>query len=151
MYNKAFLLGYLGKDPEIRKTAGGTTIANISVATSNKFKKNDEWVEKTEWHKIVAFGRQAEVMEEYLTKGSKIFVEGRIETRSWDDEKSGEKKYRTEIVCERFQMLGSPGGEGSSGGGKKSYRKKKEQEEEEYEFADEKGDSEEEEEDDIPF
>src|SRR6185295_9506761 len=79
--------------------------------------KNGQKQEQTEWHQIVIFGKQAEIAGQYLTKGKQIFVEGRIQTRSWDDKTTGEKKYRTEIICDNFQMLGSAGGGGRGGGG----------------------------------
>ncbi len=110
--NKVILLGNLGQDPEVRYTAGGVPIANISIATSNswKDKNSGEMVEQTEWHKIVFFNRLAEIVEQYLKKGSKIYVEGQLRTSSWEDKNTGEKKYRTEIVAREMQML-TPKGE----------------------------------------
>lgn len=104
--NKAFILGYLGKDP-VAKPLGNGIVCNFDVATSERFKGRDgEQQEKTEWHRIVTFGKIAENCEKYLGKGSQVFVEGRLQTRSWDDEKSGTKKYVTEIVASVVQFLG---------------------------------------------
>lgn len=118
MYNKAFLIGNLGRDPEIRSTQSGQPVANFSIATNRRWTdRNGQRQEQTEWHNIVCFGRQAEIAGQYLQKGRQIFVEGRIQTRSWDDRQSGEKRYRTEIVCDNFQMLGQRGDYEGGGGG----------------------------------
>ena len=118
MVNKVILVGNLGRDPEIRSLPSGQAVASFSVATSRRFKDRDgQRQEQTEWHNVVCFGRQAEIAGQYLTKGKQIFVEGRIQTRSWDDKNTGEKKYRTEIICENFQMLGGRGGDGGGGRG----------------------------------
>lgn len=110
MVNKVILVGNLGRDPELRSTPSGQQVASFSLATSRKWKDRDgNRQEQTEWHNIVCWGRQAEIAGQYLTKGRQIFVEGRIQTQSWEDRQSGEKKYRTEIVCENFQMLGQRG------------------------------------------
>lgn len=101
--NKVILIGRLGKDPEIRYTPSGTAVANLSLATSFKPKDGEE---KTEWHRCVAFGRTAEVCGEYLHKGSQVYIEGRLQTRDWED-KEGNKRYTTEVLVERMQMLGS--------------------------------------------
>lgn len=96
--NKVMLIGNLGSDPEIKYAASGTAIANFRLATSeNRKNREGEWEEETEWHRIVIFGKQAEFCKDYLRKGSKVFIEGRIQTRSWDDQ-SGQKKYSTEII-----------------------------------------------------
>jgi len=111
--NKAILIGNLGKDPEVRYMPSGEAIANITLATTDTWKdKSGEKQEKTEWHRVSFFGRQAEVVGEYLKKGSQIYVEGRIQTRKWQD-KEGQDRYTTEIVADRMQMLGGK----SSGGG----------------------------------
>jgi single-strand DNA-binding protein len=111
MLNKVMLIGNLGRDPEVRSTASGQPVANFTLATSRRWKdKNGQRQEQTEWHTIVCWGKQAEIAGQYLTKGKQIFVEGRLQTRSWDDRQSGEKKYRTEVICENFQMLGQRGG-----------------------------------------
>jgi single-strand DNA-binding protein len=115
MVNKVILLGNLGRDPEMRSLPSGQPVASFSVATSRKWRdKEGNRQEETEWHNIVCFGRQAEIAGQYLTKGKQVFIEGRIRTSSWEDRQSGEKKYKTEIICENFQMLGS---RGDSGGG----------------------------------
>jgi len=117
MVNKVILVGNLGRDPELRSTPSGQQVASFSLATNRKWKDRDgNRQEQTEWHNIVCWGRQAEIAGQYLTKGRQIFVEGRIQTQSWEDRQSGEKKYRTEIVCENFQMLGQRGDQPESGG-----------------------------------
>ncbi len=111
MINKVILVGNLGRDPEVRSTPSGQPVASFTLATSRKWKdKGGQRQEQTEWHNIVCWGRQAEVAGQYLTKGKQIYVEGRLQTRSWDDRNTGEKKYRTEVICENFQMLGARGG-----------------------------------------
>ncbi len=115
MINKVILVGNLGRDPEIRSTASGTPVANLSLATNRKWKDRDgNLQERTEWHRIVVFGRQAEVAGQYLARGRQIYVEGRIQTRSWEDPDTGETRYSTEVVCERFQMLGRNDGNGDA-------------------------------------
>jgi len=109
MVNKVILMGRLGKDPDSRASNGGTAIANFNMATNRNYKTKDgEKKEETEWHRIVCFGKQAEIASAYLHKGSQVYVEGRIQTREWED-KEGNKRWTTEVVCERFQMLGSKG------------------------------------------
>jgi single-strand DNA-binding protein len=117
--NKVFLLGRLGKDPEMRATQGGMTIASFTLATSDRAKDaQGNWQDKTEWHNLVAFQRTAEIVRDYCKKGSQIFVEGKIQTRSWDDKESGQKKYRTEILVNELSLLDTKGsGEGGGGGG----------------------------------
>ena len=112
--NKAILIGNLGNDPDIRYTASGTAIANISLATAESWrdKNSGEQQERTEWHRIVFFGRLAEIVGEYLRKGSQIYVEGRIQTRKWQD-KEGNDRYSTEVVASEMQMLGGRGGAGA--------------------------------------
>jgi single-strand DNA-binding protein len=117
MVNKVILIGNLGRDPEVRSTPSGQPVASFTLATSRRWKdKNGQRQEQTEWHQIVVWGKQAEIAGQYLTKGKQIFLEGRLQTRSWDDRQTGEKRYRTEVVCENFQMLGSRGGGGGGGG-----------------------------------
>lgn len=107
MVNKVILVGNLGRDPEVRSTPSGQKVANFTLATNRKWNDRDgNRQEQTEWHRIVCWGRQAEIAGQYLTKGKQIYVEGRLQTRSWDDQQSGEKRYMTEIICENFQMLG---------------------------------------------
>ncbi len=116
--NKVILVGNLGRDPEMRSTTSGMPVANFSIATNRRWKdKEGNRQEQTEWHNIVCFGRQAEIAGQYLTRGRQIYVEGRLQTRSWEDKQSGETKYRTEIVCDNFQMLGQRGDGGGGGGG----------------------------------
>src|SRR3954453_5797287 len=116
--NKALLLGHVGKDPEIRSTAGGTIVASFSLATSDRQKDaQGNWADKTEWHNLVAFQRTAEIVRDYVKKGTQVFVEGKIQTRSWDDKESGAKRYKTEILVNELSLLGKPGGGGESGGG----------------------------------
>lgn len=104
--NKVILLGNVGKDPEIRATGGGTLVASFTVATSDRAKNpSGEWTDRTEWHNLVAYGRTAEIIRDYVRKGSKLYVEGKIQTRSWDDKNSGEKKYRTEIIVNELSLL----------------------------------------------
>lgn len=108
--NKVILVGNLGRDPEVRYMPSGDAIANISVATTDNWKdKNGEKQERTEWHRVAFFGKLAEIVGEYLKKGSQVYVEGRLQTRKWTD-KEGHDKYTTEIVADRMQMLGSRGG-----------------------------------------
>ncbi len=109
MVNKAILIGRLGKDPEVRYTPDGTMVTNFNLATDEQWKdKNGEKVQKTEWHRIVTFGKLAEICGNYLVKGKLIFVEGRIQTRSWED-KDGVKRFTTEIIANNMQMLDSKG------------------------------------------
>lgn len=113
--NKAILVGRLGKDPEIKYTPSGTAVTNFTIATSENFKDKDgQKQERTEWHRIVAFGKLAEICGEYLVKGRQVYIEGRIQTRSWDD-KNGTKRYTTEIVANTVQFLGKTD-EGTKGG-----------------------------------
>jgi single-strand DNA-binding protein len=115
--NKVMLIGNLGKDPEVRAIPSGVKVANFSIATSESYTdKNGQKVEKTEWHNIVMWRGLAEVAEKYLKKGSQIFVEGRLQTRSWDDQ-AGQKKYMTEVVADNMVMLGRPRGEGGDAAG----------------------------------
>src|SRR3990170_4404867 len=116
--NKVILIGNLGNDPDVRYTASGAAVANISLATAEswKDKESGEQQERTEWHRIVFFGRLAEIVGEYLHKGSQIYVEGRLQTRKWQD-KEGHDRYTTEIVAGEMQMLGGRGGSGGGGGG----------------------------------
>ena len=114
--NKVILLGNVGKDPEIRSTAGGTMVANLTLATSDRQKDaQGNWQDRTEWHNLVAFTRTAEIIRDYVKKGTKLYIEGKIQTRSWDDKESGQKRYRTEIIVNDLSLL-SGRDEGSSGG-----------------------------------
>ena len=114
--NKIILLGNVGKDPEFRATPGGMTVANFSLATTDRAKdQSGNWTDRTEWHNLVAFQRTAEIVRDYVKKGSKLYVEGKIQTRSWEDKTSGEKKYRTEVLVNELVLL-SGRGEGGDGG-----------------------------------
>ena len=114
--NKVILLGNVGKDPEIRSTGGGTMVANFTLATSDRQKDaQGNWQDRTEWHNLVAFQRTAEIVRDYVKKGSKLYIEGKIQTRSWDDKESGQKRYRTEIIVNDMSLL-SGRDEGASGG-----------------------------------
>jgi single-strand DNA-binding protein len=113
--NKVILVGRLGRDPETRYTGGGQAVANFSVATDETYRdKNGERQKRTEWHKIVVWGKQAEIAQQYLKKGSLIFIEGRIQSREWQD-KEGQKRTSFEIVASSFRMLGGRG-DGATGG-----------------------------------
>lgn len=104
--NKVFLLGNVGKDPEIRSTANGMTIASFTLATADRQKdQTGNWTDKTEWHNLVAFSRTAEIVRDYVKKGDRLYIEGKIQTRSWDDKDSGQKKYRTEIFVFDITLL----------------------------------------------
>jgi single-strand DNA-binding protein len=119
--NKVILIGNLGKDPEVKFTPSGVPVAKFSLATNERYKdKSGEWQDRTEWHNIVAWQRLAEIVGEYVKKGSKIYIEGRLQTSSWEDKQSGEKKYRTEIVAQDVVLLSGRGetdGEGRSSRG----------------------------------
>jgi len=105
--NKVILVGNVGKDPEVRYSQSGTPVANFSLATNERFKdRGGEWQDRTEWHNIVAWQRLAEIVGEYVAKGSKVYVEGKLQTTSWEDRQSGERKYRTEIVARDLLLLG---------------------------------------------
>ena len=116
--NKVILIGNLGKDPEVKYTPSGTAVANFTLATNERYKDKDgQWQDRTEWHNIVAWQRTAEIVGEYLKKGRSVYVEGRLQTRSWDD-KDGQKHYKTEIVAQDLVLLGGgrEAGEGASSG-----------------------------------
>lgn len=115
--NRVQLLGNLGKSAEIRATGGGTTVATFSLATAEREKHGNEWKDATEWHNVVAFGRLAEIIRDYTSKGSRLLVEGRIKTRSWDDKESGQKRYRTEIIAADVTLLDSRKGGGQADDG----------------------------------
>ena len=111
--NKVMLIGRLGSDPEIRYTQDGTPVANFSLATDSPIKRGDQWETETEWHRIVAWRRLAEICSEYLGKGRLIYVEGRLRTRSWED-RDGNKRWTTEIIARDIQMLESKTSAGES-------------------------------------
>jgi single-strand DNA-binding protein len=107
--NKVILVGNVGQDPEVKYTPSGTPVAKLSLATNERFKdRSDEWQERTEWHSIIAWQRLAEIVGEYVKKGSKLYIEGKLQTSSWEDRQSGSKRYRTEVVARDIVLLGSP-------------------------------------------
>jgi single-strand DNA-binding protein len=115
--NKVILIGNLGKDPEVKFTPQGTPVARVSLATNERYKDKDgQWQDRTEWHNVVLWQRQAEIAGEYLKKGSKVYIEGRLQTRSWDDKQTNQKKYMTEVVVSDLVLLGGRG-EGTEAGG----------------------------------
>ena len=120
--NKAILFGNLTRDPELRAMSSGMNVASFSIATNRTFKDRDgKKQEQVDFHNIVVFGRQADLVSQYLKKGSSTLIEGRIQNRSWDDKKTGEKKYRTEVVAENVQFGPKPsGGGGNYGGGSRT-------------------------------
>jgi single-strand DNA-binding protein len=108
--NKVILLGNVGKDPEVKFLPSGLPVANLTLATSDRFKDTaGEWQDRTEWHNLTAYQRVAEIIRDYVKKGSKLYVEGRIQTRSWDDKASGQKKYRTEVIVNDIVLLSGRG------------------------------------------
>ena len=118
MVNKVLLIGNLGQDPQVRSTASGTPVTNFSLATSRRWKGADgKRQEQTEWHQVVCFGRLAEIAGQYLARGRQVYIEGRLQTQSWQDRETGKPRYRTEIVAESLQMLGGgaqPAAEGEA-------------------------------------
>jgi single-strand DNA-binding protein len=113
--NKVILLGNVGKDPEIKVLPSGQPVANFSIATSERYKdQQGNWQDRTEWHNLTAYGKLAEIVRDYVKKGNKLYAEGRLTTRSWDDKESGKKVYRTEIVVGDISLLS---GRGEDGGG----------------------------------
>lgn len=123
--NKCIFIGNLGADPEVRYTSSGACVANMRLAVTTRYKKEDEWHDDTQWINIVVWGKQAENAGEYLAKGRAIYIEGRMRTRSWDD-KDGNKRWTTEVVAQTIQYLGGGkgNGQGSSGGGEKGEPEK---------------------------
>jgi single-strand DNA-binding protein len=114
--NKVMLLGHLGRDPEVRYTQGGTTVANLRLATNERRPDGQGgWKDETEWHSVVVFGKQADNVKKYLTKGREIFVEGSLRTRQWQDQQ-GQKRYSTEIVARDIRFVGGRAGAGGAGG-----------------------------------
>jgi len=114
--NKVILIGNLGANPEIRQTQGGQTVANLRIATSERWTdRNGQKQETTEWHRVVVFGKQAEIVGQYLTKGRTVAVEGRIQTRQWQDQQ-GQKRYSTEVVATHVEFVGGRGGAGGGAG-----------------------------------
>ena len=120
--NKVILVGNVGKDPEFRTSANGTPVAKFTLATTDRAKDaQGNWADKTEWHNLIMFQRTAEIARDYVKKGSQVYVEGKIQTSSWDDKESGQKKYRTEILVADMQLLGGRGEGGGSSDRQGSY------------------------------
>jgi len=114
--NKVTLIGNVGKDPEIRSSASGVMVANFTLATSDRFQDaQGNWQDRTEWHTLVAFKRTAEIVRDYVKKGSKLYIEGKLQTRSWDDKETNVKKYRTEIIVNDLVLLSGREEGGGSG------------------------------------
>ena len=114
--NKVILLGNLGKDPEVKYTPSGTPVAKVALATNERFKDKDgQWQDRTEWHNIVLWQRLAEIAGEYLKKGSKVYIEGKLQTRSWDDKQTNQKRYMTEVVASDLVLLGGRAEGGETG------------------------------------
>jgi len=114
--NRVQLIGNLGKDPEVKYTPSGTPVAKLTLATNERYKdKNGEWQDRTEWHNVVLWQRLAEIAGEYLKKGGKVYIEGRLQTRSWDDKQTNQKRYMTEVVASDLILLGGRG-EGAGAG-----------------------------------
>ncbi|MGH7565560.1 MAG: single-stranded DNA-binding protein [Gemmatimonadota bacterium] len=145
--NKVMLIGNLGVDPEIRHTSSGVPVANFRMATSRSWSADGgKTEERTEWHNIVAWRKLAEICQQYLKKGSKVYIEGRIETRSWDDASTGQKRYMTEIIADQMIMLDSaPGGGGRRAGSAQKTSQDAGANGGEYEFPESDYD------DDLPF
>jgi single-strand DNA-binding protein len=121
--NKVILLGNVGKDPDIKVLPSGQPVANFSIATSERFKdQQGNWQDRTEWHNLTAYGKLAEIVRDYVKKGNKLYAEGRLTTRSWDDKESGKKVYRTEIVVGDISLLSGRGEDGGSSAGGYSQR-----------------------------
>ena len=118
--NKVILVGRLGADPEMKYGSSGNPFTTFNLATSETWTKDGQKTEKTEWHRIITFGKLAEICAQYLNKGKQVYIEGKIQTRSWED-KEGIKRWSTEILCQNMQMLGGPG-DSSAGGGNTSER-----------------------------
>lgn len=115
--NKVILVGNVGKDPEIRSTGGGTMVASFTLATSDRYQDaQGNWQDKTEWHNLKAFKRTAEIVRDYVKKGSKLYIEGKLTTNSWDDKESGQKRYRTEILVNELVLLSGREEGGGTGG-----------------------------------
>ena len=145
--NKALLIGNLTRDPELRALPSGIKVCSFSIATNRVWKdKEGQKQESTDYHNIVVFGRQAETVSEYMRKGSQVMVEGRMQTRSWDDASTGTKKYRTEVIADRVQFGNSPSSRGSFSSDKPTGKEGKEEDLDTIEYPDEQMNIE-----DIPF
>lgn len=118
MVNKVLLIGNLGQDPELRSTSGGQAVATLRIATTDKYKdKEGNLQERTEWHTVVAWGRDAENVGKYCKKGKQLYIEGRLQTRKWQDKETGKDRYTTEVVADTIRFLGGGGQEGGGGDG----------------------------------
>lgn len=116
--NKVILIGNLGKDPEVKYTPSGAAVAKLTLATNERFKdKGGEWQDRTEWHNVVLWQRLAEIAGEYLKKGSKVYIEGKLQTRSWEDKQTNQKRYMTEVVANDLVLLGGRGESAGESGG----------------------------------
>ena len=116
--NKVILIGNLGKDPEVKFTPSGTPVAKLTIATNERYKDKDgQWQDRTEWHNVVLWQRLAEIAGEYLKKGGKVYIEGRLQTRSWEDKQTNQKRYMTEVVANDLVLLGGRGESGGDNGG----------------------------------
>ena len=140
--NKVILVGNVGQDPEVKYTPSGTPVAKFSLATNERFKdRGGEWQDRTEWHNVVAWQRLAEIAGEYIRQGSKLYIEGKLETSSWDDRQRGGKRYRTEIIARDIVLLGPHDGAKDSGDAKSNGREHQQTDPSPSEITDE----------DIPF
>lgn len=119
--NKVILLGYLGHDPDVKTSQGGMTIATLNIATNRNVKDGENWVEQADWHRVVCFDRVAEVCRDYLRKGSKVYIEGRLQTRKWQDQQ-GQDRWTTEVVASEMLMVGGKGNGGENGVNGGSYQ-----------------------------
>src|ERR1700758_4786464 len=116
--NKVILIGNLGKDPEVKYTPSGTPVAKLTLATNERYKDKDgQWQDRTEWHNVVLWQRLAEIAGEYLKKGGKVYIEGRLQTRSWEDKQTNQKRYMTEVVANDLVLLGGRGEGAGDGSG----------------------------------
>ena len=122
MVNKAILVGNLGQDPEVRSTAGGQSVASLRLATTEKRKQGDQWADHTEWHSVVVWGKQAENVAKFCKKGKQLYIEGRLQTRKWQD-KQGQDRYTTEVVADVVKFLGGGGARDEGGGGGSTPRR----------------------------
>ena len=113
--NKVILVGFLGQDPDVKTSQGGMVFATLSVATNSNVKEGDGWVEKTEWHRVVVFSKLAEICRDYLKKGGQVYIEGRLQTRKWQDQQ-GQDRWTTEVVASEMLMVGGKGNGGENGG-----------------------------------
>ncbi|MCP4546396.1 MAG: single-stranded DNA-binding protein [bacterium] len=115
--NKVILVGHLGRDPELRYSQSGVAVANATIATTERRKIDGDWQDHTEWHRLVFFGKTAETLSRYCKKGKQLYCEGSLQTRSWEDKESGQKRYTTEVKVNQMVMLGRAGESGGGGGG----------------------------------